>query len=313
MRRRSFIAMGGVSAVAAGLTRGAIAAGEPKAERAGAVGEQVREPARDLPVAERGEVVVCGGGPAGVAAALSAARKGAKTLLLEQHGCLGGIWTAGLLAWLLDTGNKKGVMAEIIRRLSECGGRTLTAGGKPTNAYDVEKMKVVLETLCAEAGVGVRYHTRVAAALTAGGSLTHVVTESKSGREAVSGKVFVDATGDGDLGAQAGCGFDLGHPDTGLTQPMSLIALVSGLNAGEIKAFYHDLDDEPRTWAAPKDLLRQAMEQGGHSPSYAKPSLFRVCDDLFILMANHEYGFKGHDAREVTRATLRAQGAPRPD
>jgi glycine/D-amino acid oxidase-like deaminating enzyme len=257
-------------------------------------------------VAESADVVVCGGGPAGAAAALSAARKGAKTLLLEQHGCLGGIWTAGLLAWLLDTDNKKGVMAELISRLSERGARTVTAGGKPTNAYDVEVMKALLESLCEEAGVEVRYHTRVAGALTAGGRLTHAVTESKSGREAVAGKLFVDATGDGDFGAQAGCGFDFGQPETGLTQPMSLICLVAGVSAPDIKGFYNDLDNA-QSWAAPKDALRAAMEAGGHSPSYAKPSLFRVRDDLFILMANHEYGAKGVSARDVTRATLRAR------
>ena len=240
------------------------------------------------------------------AAALSSARKGARTLLLEQHGCLGGIWTSGLLSWILDSDNKKGVMAEITQRMTALGARTVTAGGKPTNAYDVEGMKVVLEALCEEAGVQVRYHTCAASTVKAGGRLTHVITESKSGREAVAGKVFVDATGDGDLGALAGCGFDLGHPETGATQPMSLIALVAGLSAPDLQAFYNDLDSA-QSWAAPKDQLRAAMEVGGHSPSYAKPSLFRVRDDLFILMANHEYGFRGTDARDVTRATLHAR------
>jgi hypothetical protein len=276
------------------------------AAEASASGAAVREPARDIPVAESADVVVCGGGPAGVAAALGAARKGAKTLLLEQHGCLGGIWTSGLLAWLLDCDNKTSLMAEIVRRMDERGARTVTAGGKPTNAYDVEVMKAVLEALCAEAGVEVRYHVRSAAAVTSGGRLTHVITESKSGREAVAGQAFVDATGDGDLGAQAGCGFDFGQPGSGLTQPMSLICLVAGVRAAELKAFYNDLDSA-QSWAAPKDALRAAMEAGGHSPSYAKPSLFRVRDDLFILMANHEYGFKGTSARDVSKATLRAR------
>ena len=301
MNRRDFIRLGGLAAALP-----AAIAGQAKAAEAAASGAAVREPAREVPVAESADVVVCGGGPAGVAAALCAARKGAKTLLLEQHGCLGGIWTSGLLAWLLDCDNKKGVMAEIIRRMCERGGRTVTAGGKPTNAYDVEVMKALLETLCEEAGVEVRYHVRTAAAVTSGGRLTHVVTESKSGREAVAGQAFVDATGDGDLGAQAGCGFDFGQPGSGLTQPMSLICLVAGVRAAELKAFYNDLDSA-QAWAAPKDALRVAMEAGGHSPSYAKPSLFRVRDDLFILMANHEYGFKGTSARDVSKATLRAR------
>jgi len=206
MKRREFIQLGGLAVAlpAVGVT-------QPNAQPA--VGATtVREPARDIPVAERADVVVCGGGPAGVAAALSAARRKARTVLIEQNGCLGGIWTSGLLAWLLDADNKKGVMAELAKRLRSAGGRSLTAGGKPTNAYDVEAMKVVLEALCEEASVAVRYHTRVAAAVVSGGRVTHAVTESKSGREAVAGSVFVDATGDGDFGAQAGCGFDFGQP-----------------------------------------------------------------------------------------------------
>jgi len=294
--------MGGVAAVVPGLLPQAVRA----AETARAQGAVVHEPARNIPVAEHADVVVCGGGPAGVAAAVGAARKGAKALLLEQHGCLGGIWTSGLLCWLLDCDNKTGLMAELAKRMTERGARTVTAGGKPTDAYDVEAMKLVLELLCEEAGVRVRYHTRTVAAMKSGERLTHAVTESKSGREAVAGKVFVDATGDGDFGAQAGCGFDFGQPETGLTQPMSLICLVTGISASDITAYYNDLD-RASSWSAPKDKLRAAMEAGGHSPSYAKPSLFRVRDDLFILMANHEYGVKGTDAREVTRATLHAR------
>jgi hypothetical protein len=210
------------------------------------------------------------------------------------------------VAYLLASAPKAGVMAEIYRRMKESGGRTLTAGGKLTSAYDVEVMKMLLETLCEEAGVEVQYHTRVAAALKDGGRLPHVVPESKSGREAVAGNAFVAATGDGDLGALAGCGFDFGQPETGLTQPMSLICLVAGIRAQEIKDFYADAD-EPKGWAVPKDAVRVAMEAGGHSPSYAKPSLFRVRDDLFILMANHEYKVSGLDVRDITRATLRAR------
>jgi hypothetical protein len=306
MNRRGFLKLGGAAAAVPGvLSQAALAAGD-----AGDAGRDapstVREPARDIPVAAEADVVVCGAGPAGVAAAVAAARKGAKTLLLEQHGCLGGIWTAGLLCWLLDHANKKGFMAEISAKMAERGARTFNAADKPTNAFDVEVMKLLLEEVCGAAGVEVWLHTRVASAATRGGRLTHAVTESKSGREAVAGKVFVDATGDGDFGALAGCGFDTGHPESRAMQPMSLIALVAGISAPDIREFYND-GMPKETWASPKDKLRQAMEAGGHSPSYAKPSLFRVRDDLFILMANHEYGVSGTDARQLTRATLQAR------
>ena len=91
MNRRDFMRLGGLAAAMP-----AAVAVKASAAEALAAGAAVREPARDIPVAESADVVVCGGGPAGVAAALCAARKGAKTILLEQHGCLGGIWTSGL-------------------------------------------------------------------------------------------------------------------------------------------------------------------------------------------------------------------------
>lgn len=269
--------------------------------RSPTMSETIHELARELPVCATADVVVCGGGPAGVAAAISAARAGAQTILLEGQGCLGGIWTSGLLCWILDHENKPGVMAEIFQALHHHGGR-----GPNKHGYDPEVMKLVLEELCGAAGVGIQLHTRVCAAdRNAANRLTHVVTESKSGRTAVRGKIFIDCTGDGDLGAAAGCGYDWGNPETGRTQPLTLMALVAGLIPAEIAAFYRA--DESHDWAGPKDRLRAAMERGGQAPSYAKPTLFRLRDDLFALMANHEYGYRGIDTGDVTQATLHAR------
>ena len=267
----------------------------------------VQEAAHEVPVVEEFDIIVCGAGPAGVAAAIAAGRSGAKTLLIEVCGCLGGIWTAGILSYILDYGNKKGLMEEIFTSLEKMNGRTFTKSGKPTNTCDVEIMKVLLEDMCAAAGVQILLHTRVCAALkNAAGRVEHVITESKSGREAYRAKLFIDCTGDGDLAACAGCGFDMGQTDTGNTQPMSLIALIMGISAGEVSEFFRS-EDSNASWAAPKDKLRAEMERGGHSPSYGKPSLFRVYDDLFMIMANHEYGVKGTNVRDITKATLNAR------
>ncbi|MDA3963399.1 MAG: FAD-dependent oxidoreductase [Planctomycetota bacterium] len=256
----------------------------------------------ETPIVEDVDVLVCGGGPAGICAAIAAARSGARTRLLEVHGALGGIWTVGMLAWIIDAADKGGIISEIVDQLEQRGARRFRSDKGRDFAYDIEIMKLVLEDMASEAGVQLRYHTRVVAATRdSNNRLASVITESKSGREAWTARQFIDCTGDGDLGSLAGCGFDLGLPDTGRCQPMSLLCLLTGIHFKEIEHFVGG------GWAKPKDLLRAEMERGGHSPSYGKPTLFRIRDDLFCLMANHEYGVSALDAQQITDATVRAR------
>lgn len=268
--------------------------------------ESVVEPERHIPVCRKAGVVVCGGGPAGVAAALASARAGAKTLLVESQGCLGGVWTSGALCCILDHRKKSGIMPEIFQRLEAMNARGMTPDGKPTNGYDVEAMKILLERMCREAGVEVVLHTRVCAALLQPHTtrLTHLLVESTGGREAVEATVFIDATGNGDLAARAGCGFDLGRPGDGLTQPMSLMAILTGLEDEAVQPFFHDGAVSRREVKA---RLRKAMEEAGVSPSYTLPTLFRLPHGLFALMANHQYEGDGTRAEDLTRHTLEAR------
>lgn len=258
------------------------------------------------PVVEQCDVLVCGAGPAGVSAALAAARSGAQTTLIEVHGCLGGIWTSGCLSWLIDYKNKTGIMAEILQRLEKSGGRAITRSGQLSSAYDPEIMKALLEEMVIGSGIHVRLHTRIVAAhVDDNRRLTHVLSESKSGREAWAAKVFIDTTGDGDLAAQAGCLFDMGHPETGETQPMSLMALLTGLDPEKIQGFYEESSGDDRESA--KRRLYEHLKAHGHSPSYDSPTLFRIRDDLFALMANHEYAVSSINAEDVSQATLNAR------
>ena len=223
--------------------------------------------------------------------------------LIEVHGCLGGVWTAGLLSWIIDFENKPGLMREIVARLQARNGRAL--GGRQGTAYDAEAMKLLLEELCLEAGVDVRLYTRVAAAARDDANrLALAITESKSGREAWAAQVFVDATGDGDLAALAGCGFDYGREGTGETQPMSLMAILAGIHADEMDPF---ICGERHGDRPPKDRFLAEMARAGVAPSYGSPTLFRIRDDLFALMANHAYGVSALDAQQLTAATLRAR------
>ncbi len=298
MKRRTFIKAGSLIGLSgSALTTEALTSGRVFANT-------INEPAKNIPVSGEYDVIVSGGGPAGIAAAIEAGRSGAKTLLLEVRGCLGGVWTAGLLSWILDQANKPGIMRELETRLEKMGAKCpIDTAGRL--AYDVEKMKLLLETMCIEADVDVMLHTRVVAAMkTNRNQLSHVVTESKTGREAWAGKVFVDTSGDGDLAALSGCGFDFGDPQDGSFQPMSLLALLSGVQFAEIKKFVRWAGDVK---SVSKKYLMEEIVSAGVLPSYTNPSIFPIHEDLFMIMANHEYGFSGLNAREVSKATIQGR------
>lgn len=260
-----------------------------------------KEPEKKVSIVEETDVIVCGGGPAGIAAAIASARSGARTRLIEFHGCLGGIWTVGLLSNLIDHENKDGVMAEIVKRLdasdAQVGARN----------YDAEFMKVLLDEMCREAGVDVRLHTRVVAAYkNSRNRLETIITESQSGREAWRAKTFIDTTGNGDLAAQAGCTFDIGHPESGKTQPASMMAILTGITQYDM--IRHNLIKHAGVQGSDHKLnLKKELQLGGFDPSYGMPTLFLVRDDLFAMMANHQYSMNSLNAQDITDATLQSR------
>jgi hypothetical protein len=260
-----------------------------------------KEPSRSITIVKETDVIVCGGGPAGFAAAVSAARTGAKTMLIEYHGCLGGVWTAGLLSNIIDYQNKSGIMKELVHQLEKSDAQY------SAKVYDAELMKLVLDQMCMEAGVEVRLYTRVVAAYKGSeNKLEHIVTESFSGREAWKAKVFIDATGNGDLAAQAGCGFDYGHPETGKTQPMSLMAILVGLDEKTLVA-ERLMAAKGGTTEDSKRKLHDEIKRGGVDASYTMPTFFEVRPGMIAMMANHQYGISALDAAQISKATIEAR------
>lgn len=240
------------------------------------------------------DVVVCGGGPAGWAAAVSAARAGAKTAIIEQQGCLGGIWTCGLVCLIIDWQNKTGLMKELIGELAKTGAQNVP------HLYDPEAMKVLLERFCAESGVNIRLYTRVCAVNAESGRIKSVETESVSGRELWKGKVFIDATGNGDVGAYAGGNFSIGN-ENGKCQPATLFAIVSGLETARLREA--GLIDSPK-WRA---NFMAHIKAAGTSASYSGASLFQIRDCWTVFMVNHEFGIRCDDADAYTSHTIAAR------
>ena len=227
--------------------------------------DQIAEPTRKLDVQFKADVVICGAGPAGVSAAIFAAMtqqqlgQPVSVLLIESQGQLGGVWTSGLLSWIIDSQNKPGMLTQLFARLDACRlqmnePETLYRNGR---TYDAELMKWILEQWMVELGITVLLHARmVATHLNTNNRLSHVIIESRSGRQAIAGTTFVDCTGDGELARHAGCAFELGNDVKDslkpLMQPMSLMAIVSGVDRQQLKPYYN-IGYE--AWALPKQRL----------------------------------------------------------
>lgn len=266
-------------------------------------GNFLKEPSRSISIKDQYDVIVCGGGPAGVAAAILAARTGAKTALIEWKGCLGGVMTTGILPWILDHSNKRGFMDELKQELARSGGVGTASIASHNYSFDAENMKLVLEQLCVNENIDLQLHTQVVAVVKKKNRITHIVTESKSGREAWCAKIFIDTTGDGDLAAKAGCGFDMGNEE-GTSQPATLLGLINGVNLEEIKDYVRWKND---TGQASKKRLLNLIQQTGMDLSYKSPGIYPIYDDLFFIMANHVYGVNCNDSKKITQATISAR------
>lgn len=173
------------------------------------------------PVVAEYDVIVVGGGPAGFAAAVCAAREGVKTCIIEQCGGIGGVATSGLMShW---TGNTQGgFYEEILSRSAELPELRQT--------IHPDKLHGVMLEMLLEAGVDIRLYTFAVAPVMDGNKITGVIIESKSGRQALMGKVVIDASGDGDIAARAGAEYQLGREGDAIMQPMTLMFKVGGVD-----------------------------------------------------------------------------------
>jgi hypothetical protein len=200
-------------------------------------GETVREPARDVPVYGACEVLVVGGGPAGFAAALAAAREGAEVVLAERYGHLGGLATGGLVFWIdrmTDWHGNLVVAGAGQELMARCGPEAVL--GPPPELWgsseqeavaywaarasahrgvvtwaptvDPEQMKCASNDLVREAGVHVLFHSWAVAAVHEAGRVKGAIFESKEGRFAVLAEATIDCTGDGDIFAAAGAAYE---------------------------------------------------------------------------------------------------------
>lgn len=270
------------------------------------------EPARQTPCWGEYDVVVLGGGPAGMAAAVSAARSGRSTLLVERYGFLGGMGTAagvtnfcGLHANVHGEIRQvvHGVADELLRRIDRLGGLNQPHGlfGKTVaQAYDTAAYKIAADDLLLAAGVEILFHALAAGVLMDGARRVRaLLVETKSGRFAVAGRAFIDASGDGDLAAWAGAPYDKGDGAGHMLYPSTMFR-INGVNP----------DRAGKAWEVIPKLMLDAEAQGRYRFPRRTPIVRPQKSGIewrvnLTQLANREgYAMDGTDARELSEAEV---------
>ncbi len=184
------------------------------------------EPAKELPIKGEYDVIVAGSGPAGLAAAVNAARMGVKVLLVEALGSVGGISTSGMMSHFTGDCNNA-TYHEILRRAAA---KNHFAPGERTQYIDTELMKLTYYEMLEEAGAEVLLYTTVCDVILEGNTLTGIIVENKGGRSVYLAKVFIDGSGDGDVACKAGAAYILGREEDNAMQPATLMFRVGGVD-----------------------------------------------------------------------------------
>jgi hypothetical protein len=229
-------------------------------------GRTVAEPARQVPLYGEYEVAVLGGGPAGIAAAVAAARAGRRTLLIERYGFLGGMGTAagvtnfcGLHANVFGKMHRvvQGVASDLLARIDRLGGLNaphLVLGKILAQAYDTAAYKIAADDLLTSHKVDILFHALGAGVvMRENGQIDALMVETKAGRRAVIVNVFIDCSGDGDLAAWAGAPFEVGDNAGSMLYP-SMMFRLNGI----------DPEKAGEAWRTIPALMEQAEAAGTH-------------------------------------------------
>ncbi len=256
------------------------------------------------------DVIVCGGGPAGFIAATAAARQGAKTALIEKYGFLGGMATAGFVTPLSVFAFKGdlvigGIPWDFVKRLEAMGGAFIE-WPKANVDFDVELYKLCAQRMVLENGVSMLMHTSLIGCEMDGKRIRKVFVENKNGIEALTAKVFIDTTGDGDLAHMAGVPMQK-NPD-GELQPASFCFILSDVDTESDllkKCMYHNGINGPSQCRPVREKLMKLKEAGEDIPDFGGPWFNNVLHKGSVAVNITRIATNSCDNRDFTRAECR--------
>lgn len=293
-------------------------------------GESIFEPARQVPVYGHADVLVVGGGPAGCAAAIAAARTGADTVLLERYGHLGGLSTGGLVCWIdrMTDWDGRLLVGGIGQELIERCGQERAVLGPPRSLWgshdpdavaywsirasahrgvvtwaptvDPEVLKCVSNDLVREARVHVLFHCWAVSAVTEHGRVRGIIFESKEGRRALLAGATIDCTGDGDIFSAAGARYESDIDHTTIHARVN-----TSFRFGNVDMARY-LDFRLRYPAQHAALLREAAAEGIDLRVHATPY-----DSVALFMTPKFSGYSAINVRDLTEVEFRSRDAAR--
>lgn len=274
------------------------------------------------------DIIVAGGGPAGINAAIAAGRQGKTTLLIERYGFVGGMSTAALVyPWMTfhtESGKQviKGIAQEIVERLIERGGspghqRDTIGFVHTVTPYHPEIYQVLAMEMLYEAGADVLLHSFIDEVNVKDGRIDHLIVSGKSGRFKLSGTMFIDCTGDADVAYLSGAPVQVGREKDQLTQPLTMKFRMRGVDLEKVKQYILDHPDHFYKKMMVKELANNEVPltgvqgfypqwEAGGVPINRDQVLFFIgpANDEVLVNCSRVQGHNGADVYDLTKAEL---------
>lgn len=281
----------------------------------------------NIPNVREKDVVVIGGGCAGIAAAISAARHGAKVLLAEKNGCLGGLATAGLVGPFMtcfDPEGKRqvirGIFDEFICNMVSHGGAIHPADIAPGTSFsgyriyghahcgpfNAESFKLVAEEMCEKSGVELLYNAIFISTVRNNfpDKIDAVIFATKAGLIQIAAKQIIDCTGDADVANECGVPFSYGD-DRGNTQPASMFFIIKGVNKPKLEKIREETNDFKSIFY--QDVIVNEIKDGRYNVPREKVALYENPDGTFRVNMSRVYLHNECDPFEFTRGSIQGR------